>query len=185
MPNEFEYSEIYKMYAERLKTEGDWIWSRFQIYMTLNTAAFAAIGLIFGNMKLDFSAEDLVRLAIIVATSILGRQLAIEWTNVNRDGRFWQNVFTWHAAQIERKLQRDAVDLYQYIDSFEMPSKSETYVGKSGMEHIVDQMKNQRKDPILSNLSVSRFFKVAFEASFFVSFLAIGSRVIMLFGCFG
>ena len=154
------------MYVERLKVEGDWIWSRFKIYMTLNTGIFAAIGLLVRDLTFDFSSGDIAKLAIISGASLLGWQIAIQWLNVNVQGRFWENVFTWHAAQIEKKINMESIDLYQYIDSFE---QSDGYKTKPGMEHIISQMKGVRNDPILSNQRVSKAFMWVFVLSFVAS----------------
>lgn len=171
MKNEdFDYTEIYKIYYERLKAEGDWIWSRFKIYMTLNTGAVAAIGLLFRDFRFDLSTGDFTRLIILLGVSIIGRQLALEWKNISIQSRFWESVLTWHVAEIERKIDKEAVDLYLYLDNCE---KSEGYVAKDGMNHIVEQVKTKRKDPIFSNESVSDTFRRTFEVTFLLSLFAI------------
>jgi len=72
-----------------------------------------------------------------------------------------------------KKLNIESVDLYGYIDECEKLKASDGYFEKEGMEHIINQMKNKRKDPMYSNLNVARFFKSLFGLSFFASLFLI------------
>lgn len=168
--NTSDYLEIYKIYIDRIRQEGDWIWSRFKLYVTLNTAAFGAIGLVFREVKFDASISDIAKIITIFGISFVGRQIALEWTNVIKQGIFWENVFTWHAAQIEKQINKESVDLWQYLESYEQTTGM---VKKAGMEYITEPMNTERKDPLFSSLDVSKTFKIMFEVIFVVSIVSV------------
>lgn len=151
------YLEIYKIYIDRLNREGDWIWSRFRIYMTINTALIAAIGLIIRSVEFSDITSLLFNSIMILVVSIIGYSFSKEWSTVSTEGQYWESMMTHFVARIESKLDLDEVTLYQYIDDHEKPKWRGKRVPKYSAGHVTEQFIS-RKDNSFSNISVSSLF---------------------------
>ena len=174
------YREVYKIYFERLQKEGDFIWSRFKLYMTIKSAALAAIVIILRDSDLDSNFNILTRMPLVAIVSFLGFRVALEWSRINEEGRYWENVFTHFLARIERRINSKDVNLFRFIDDHERPKWRGKRVPKSGAEHVTEQSV-QRKDPIFSNITVARLFQYVFFTLFLLSLVAAGYAAIAEF----
>lgn len=195
MSEKQQYIDIYRLYAERAFQEGNWIWSRFKIYMTLNAAAFAAAGLIFrdidfstlqdlGQKEWTESIEPAVKILFISIIAYIGQQQARNWASVSVQGQMWENIFHWHLAQIEKKLDMSKVDLFTYLDQCEKPGFTTDLPPKRGMGHLTKRAKLlserkaskplfNRKDPIDSNIEIARIFKFTYFSILFACFMGL------------
>lgn len=108
--------QMYKLYINRHFKEGDWYWSRFKIYLSLNTGIVVLAGLLFKEYldKLPFDAP--VWLWIINSVLFgVGIQLARVWKKVDEDGRRWQLIIDKCIAALEPELFEKGNGLYTSI----------------------------------------------------------------------
>lgn len=95
--------------------EGDLIWSRFKIYLSLNIGAIAVIAFFLKEFidKLHQSPPWLW--LVILGVSIIGRYLSITWESVNADGGRWQLHIDERIANLEKRMNEEGVTLYSDI----------------------------------------------------------------------
>jgi hypothetical protein len=97
--------QMYKLYINRHMKEGDWMWSRFKIYLSLNTGVVVLVGLLFKEYldKLPFNAPIWLWVISFVLF-IVGAYLANVWQRVCEDGCRWQRIIDEHIAALEPEL---------------------------------------------------------------------------------
>jgi len=106
---------VYKLYIDRIVHEGNLIWSRFKIYLSLNAGAFAAVGLVVKPAADDVSEAHLITFPLIVLISIVGWRLSLAWKQVSLDGSKWQRFITGRIAELENNISLEGVNLYTQI----------------------------------------------------------------------
>jgi len=148
---------MYELYINRHMKEGDWMWSRFKIYLSLNTGVVALAGLLFNPYldKLPFNAP----VCLWVISSVLffvGAYLANVWVRVNKDGFRWQRIIDEHIAALEPQF-------------FENGGLYTTIVKRD------DETKVQKKDQDIArvNIRLARFF-------FWLWVIALGVSILFL-----
>jgi len=109
--------KVYELYITRLTKEGEWYWARFNIFLGINTAAFAAVGFFLRD---DFRRLGETPLGVSCAVAIVafaGFVLSSAWKAVNIDGTHWQAFMIAKLAEIEIMLSQGHVDLFLKIQA--------------------------------------------------------------------
>jgi len=114
--NEQHAVELYKLYVERHMKEGDWMWTRFRLYLSLNVGAVALVGIVLKDFleKLPFDVPLWLWVFNCIAF-LIGAYLARAWQRVCEDGARWQLVIEKHIAALEPALFQEGNGLYTAI----------------------------------------------------------------------
>jgi hypothetical protein len=114
--NEQHAVELYKLYIKRHMKEGDWMWTRFQLYLSLNIGAVALVGILLKDFleKLPFNVP-LWLWAFNCVVFIIAAYLARAWQRVCEDGARWQLIIDKRIAALEPALFQEGEGLYTVI----------------------------------------------------------------------
>jgi len=147
--------EIYELYINRHMKEGDWMWSRFKIYLSLNTGIVLVVGWLFKDYidTLPYDAPALLWIISLVLFSV-GAYLAWVWKRVNEDGCHWQRIIDEEIAGLEPQLFEKG-GLYSRIVKEDEETKS----------------KKNKKDVARVNIGLARFSFYLWKIAFGVSIL--------------
>lgn len=109
---------VYELYVQRIMKEGDWIWSRFKIYLGFNSGVIAIMGFI---TRPYLSGEATIlparTLVVVYMLSLIGFVFSVAWYLVNADGAKWQNVMRKKLVEVERGLfKKTDYALFKEID---------------------------------------------------------------------
>jgi hypothetical protein len=116
LKDEKDSIEIYKLYINRHMKEGDWIWVRFQLYLSLNVGAVALIGILLKEFLTQLPFDVPIWLWFFNSVVFLiGAYLARAWKKVCEDGARWQFVIDRHIAEIESAIFKNGEGLYSTI----------------------------------------------------------------------
>jgi len=150
--------QMYELYINRHFKGGDWYWSRFKIYLSLNTGIVVIAGLLFKEY-LDKLPFDTPFLWIINSVMFgVGIQLARVWKKVNEDGRRWQLIIDEYIAALEPELFEEGNGLYTAILKEYKKTK-----GQKGKEEDVADI----------NIRLARFF-------FWLWVIALGVSILFI-----
>ena len=138
------YLKVYELYVQRAIQEGNWYWSRFRIYLSLNAGIFVAVGFLVKEDLVDVPKMPGRTVIVMIAVSLVGAYLSKAWESVAVDGAHWQDVIHEHLAAIENKLETEGVNLFSDIRE-----KGEA---------------DPSRDVVEISRSVARFFKILWIA---------------------
>jgi len=161
--------EMYELYINRHFKEGDWYWSRFKIYLSLNTGIVAVEGILLKDFLKDLPFNAPIFLWIISSVLFfVGIYLAKVWQKVAADGHRWQLIIVRRISELEPQLFEEGVGLYTAIRR----EYEETNVRKAKEEDVTD-----------INIRLARFFfclwVIALGASVLFLVLTLISRILL------
>ncbi|MEW6240065.1 MAG: hypothetical protein AB1564_04585 [Chloroflexota bacterium] len=151
------YTKIYELYLQRIMKEGDWYWTRFNIFMTLNIGALAALGFVFKDHLVDIASIPISMWLATAGIATVGFQLSKAWKAISVNGRFWQATMTSELAQIESILNQAHVDLFSRIDN------------------IDKETRNKKVDVVDTSTKVANFFSIIWLAILLISVILIAT----------
>lgn len=123
--------QMYELYINRHFKEGDWYWSRFKIYLSLNTGIVVVEGILLKGFLKDLPFNAPIFLWIISSVLfIVGIYLAKVWQKISKDGRRWQLLIDKYISKLEPQLFEEGGGLYtaiinEYIKKKEQKGKEE------------------------------------------------------------
>jgi hypothetical protein len=98
--------KIYEIYVNRITKEGDWFWTRFNIYFGFNSGALIIIGFLFKSfLEKRTLIEIPVHISIIGCFfSFIGILFAIVWFFITKDGIKWQDKMNDVIVKLEKEV---------------------------------------------------------------------------------
>ena len=145
----------YQSYINRFMKEGEWYWSRFKVYLSLNSGAIVVLGALikpYVASVLD-APPDLWVLSSVVA--FVGIRLSNTWKAANADGERWQNVIREQLCKTEAVLAEKHglpdLELFLLIDRCHREDKS--------------------LDVMSINIGLAKFFVIVWWLTLIVSFV--------------
>ena len=109
-------TELYRLYVERVMKEGEWLWARFNIYLSLNTGMAVITGVLLENYLADLPFDVPFGLwGLCCVVCLVGVWVAYSWQRVNEDSLYWQSFIIRLLADFERNLFPEQNGLYAAI----------------------------------------------------------------------
>ena len=154
--------KIYDLYVQRVKWEGELIWTRFKIFLTFVSGVLIVMGFLI-RPYLDekfLSNIPTVLCGMFLMLSIIGIAFAEIWLRVIKDGRHWQLFMNRIISRVENTI-------------FEQPENA--LYNEINKQYPPDS--KPRSDVVDLSLCVAKIFMFIF------AILAVLSVVVLVWKC--
>ena len=125
-----ELLKIYELYLNRMAKEGEYYWSRFNSYLTLNTGALVVTGYFLQGREGVFTEANIWLLGFIALIAAFSLGLSSSWMDAGKYGSENRSVISRKLIEIEQQMSISGSDLYSCFlrHKYDCPNIVETNI---------------------------------------------------------
>jgi hypothetical protein len=107
--------KMYDLYVQRHIAEANVMWSRFKIYLSLNSGVLLVIGFFLEGFTSNLGRIPWVLWALFLGLSLMGWYVGEAWERISADSRRWQLLISESIGEMEKVLLGEGGGLYTNI----------------------------------------------------------------------